>query len=206
MVEDPRDATPPGDEPEEDEISPGALDESGSRLLRSQSGEAASADEESDEVDEDEISFDELDDDAAGFFEVAAVPAPGEPAGEAPANEADEAMYEVRAAPPEAPSEPEPPPPAPPAGQERAGATAKEAESIRRLQGVEVEVIATLGATRMQIRDILGLQVGSVVELHRMVGEPVDVTLNGRLIARGEVVVVDEKFAVRVNELASSDE
>lgn len=205
MVEDPRDTTPPGDEPEEDEISLDELDESGSRLLRDQRGEAASDDDEPGEVDADEISFDELDDDAAGFFEVAAVPAPpsDEADGEAPADEADEEMYEVRAAPAEGQAEPEP---QPRAESERSGATAGEAESIRRLQGVEVEVIATLGATRMQIRDILGLQVGSVVELHRMVGEPVDVTLNGRLIARGEVVVVDEKFAVRVNELASSDE
>lgn len=199
MVEDPRDTTPPSDEPE-DEIPVDELDESGSRVLRDQRAGAAPSEDEIDELNEDDISFDELDDDAAGFFEVAAVPAP--PSDE-PADDTDEEMYEVRAASSEARSESDPPPQA---GPERGGATANEAESIRRLQGVEVEVIATLGATRMQIRDILGLQVGSVVELHRMVGEPVDVTLNGRLIARGEVVVVDEKFAVRVNELASNGE
>lgn len=150
---------------------------------------------------DDEVTFDELDDDVAGLFEVYATPAPAPPS--------DDSMYEVEATssePPQSAPPVQPPPAQPPPQQHAPPASPVDQESIRRLHNVEVEVIATLGTTRMRIRDILGLQIGSVVELHRMVGESVDVTLNGRLIARGEVVVVDEKFAIRVHEIVGNGE
>ncbi len=72
------------------------------------------------------------------------------------------------------------------------------------LMDVILQVSVELGRTRMPLRQILDLQQGSVVELDRVAGDAVDVFINGRLIARGEVVVVDDKFAVRVSELVSS--
>ncbi len=73
------------------------------------------------------------------------------------------------------------------------------------LRDVEVELTAELGSTRMQIKHILGLRPGSVIELDRLAGEPVDLTINKTLIARGEVVVVDEKFAIRIVEIVSPE-
>lgn len=73
--------------------------------------------------------------------------------------------------------------------------------SIDMLRDVEVELTVVLGTTKMQIKHILGLRPGSVVELNRLAGEPVDILINKTLIARGEVVVVDEKFAIRVIEI-----
>lgn len=74
-------------------------------------------------------------------------------------------------------------------------------QGIELLRDVEVELTVELGSTRMLIKHILGLRPGSVVELNRQAGEPVDIVINKTLIARGEVVVVDEKFAIRVVEI-----
>lgn len=74
-------------------------------------------------------------------------------------------------------------------------------QGIDLLRDVEVELTVELGSTRMLIKHILGLRPGSVVELNRLAGEPVDIVINKTLIARGEVVVVDEKFAIRVVEI-----
>jgi len=71
---------------------------------------------------------------------------------------------------------------------------------------VELQVTAELGRASMQIRDVLGLGPGSVVELDKMAGEPVDLLVNGRPFARGEVVVIDESFGVRVTEILSPTE
>lgn len=60
-----------------------------------------------------------------------------------------------------------------------------------------------LGRTRKTIGEILNMGPGSVIELEKMAGEPVDILANGKLIARGEVVIIDESFAVRVTEIAS---
>jgi flagellar motor switch protein FliN/FliY len=62
-------------------------------------------------------------------------------------------------------------------------------------------VTAELGRTRMTVRDLLSLTPGSVVELDRAAGSPVDVLVNGTLIARGEVVVIDEEFGIRISEI-----
>jgi flagellar motor switch protein FliN/FliY len=74
--------------------------------------------------------------------------------------------------------------------------------SLDGLLEIRVEVTAELGRMSMPIGDILKLSVGSVLELDRLVSEPVDLFVQGRRLARGEVVVVDDRFAIRVKELA----
>ena len=69
------------------------------------------------------------------------------------------------------------------------------------LGDVDMEVTVQLGSVRMQIRDLLALQAGSVVELDRAAGAAVDVLVNGRLLARGDVVVIDEELGVRITEI-----
>ena len=69
------------------------------------------------------------------------------------------------------------------------------------LHDVEMGVTAELGRTRMTVRDLLSLAPGAVVELDRAAGSPVDVLVNGTLIARGEVVVIDEEFGIRISEI-----
>ncbi len=72
---------------------------------------------------------------------------------------------------------------------------------IELLMDVALEVRVELGRSHMSIGEILALRTGSVIELDKLAGEPVDVSVNGTLIARGEVVVVDDKFAVKISEL-----
>jgi flagellar motor switch protein FliN/FliY len=69
------------------------------------------------------------------------------------------------------------------------------------LHGVIMDVTVELGRTRMSVRDLLALTPGTVLELDRAAGSPADLLVNGRLIARGEVVVVDEDFGLRVTEI-----
>ena len=71
------------------------------------------------------------------------------------------------------------------------------------LLDINLQVTVELGRTRMKIAEILALRNGSVIELDRLAGEPADILVNGTLIAKGEVVVVDEKFGVRVIEVVS---
>lgn len=73
--------------------------------------------------------------------------------------------------------------------------------SIEMLMDVPLKITVELGRTRMLVREVLDLQAGSVVELDRMAGDLVDVYINERLIAKGEVVVVDDKFGVRITEM-----
>jgi flagellar motor switch protein FliN/FliY len=84
------------------------------------------------------------------------------------------------------------------------GAGQPSAHSLEFLHDVEMEVTVELGRARRTVRDMLEVQVGSVIELDRAAGSPVDVLVNGRLIARGEVVVVDDEFAVRITEIFDS--
>ena len=72
---------------------------------------------------------------------------------------------------------------------------------IELLHEVEMGVTVELGRTRMLVREILDLSPGSVVELDRAAGAPIDVLVNGTLIARGEVVVIDEEFGIRITEV-----
>jgi len=68
---------------------------------------------------------------------------------------------------------------------------------------VPVEVSVEVGRTTMTIRETLAIAPGSIISLDRMAGEPVDLLVNGRRIARGEVVAVDEEFGLRVTEVVS---
>ena len=72
---------------------------------------------------------------------------------------------------------------------------------LRLLADIELELTVELGRARIPLRDLLSLTPGVVLELERAAGEPVDVLVNGRVVARGEVVVVDGDFGVRVNEI-----
>jgi flagellar motor switch protein FliN len=72
------------------------------------------------------------------------------------------------------------------------------------LMDVMLQVVVELGRTRMPLRQVLELQPGSVVELDRLAGEAVDIFVNERLIARGEVVMVDDKFGVRLTDLVTN--
>ena len=72
------------------------------------------------------------------------------------------------------------------------------------LQDVDMEVTVELGRTNMPIRELLALQPGMVVEIDRAASAPIDVLVNGRRIARGEVVVIDEEFGIRITEIVTS--
>jgi flagellar motor switch protein FliN/FliY len=75
--------------------------------------------------------------------------------------------------------------------------------SLDMLYDILLRVTVELGRTQMSLRQVLELQNGSVVELDRLAGDLVDIYVNERLFARGEVVVVDDKFGVRISELIS---
>ncbi len=77
--------------------------------------------------------------------------------------------------------------------------------AINLLMDVNLLFTVELGRTQMPIKHVLELQKGSVVELDRVAGEPVDVYVNEHLMARGEVVVVDDKFGVRITELIAPE-
>jgi flagellar motor switch protein FliN len=71
---------------------------------------------------------------------------------------------------------------------------------------IPVNLSMEIGRTKISIRNLLQLNQGSVVELERLAGEPMDVLVNGTLIARGEVVVVNEKFGIRLTDIISPAE
>jgi flagellar motor switch protein FliN/FliY len=77
-------------------------------------------------------------------------------------------------------------------------------ERLGRLSGVEMDLTVQIGRTRLLVRDVLDLEAGSIIELDRSAGAPADILLNGRLIARGEVVVVDQDYAVRVTSIVEA--
>ena len=75
------------------------------------------------------------------------------------------------------------------------------ANNLSRINNVEMALTVEIGRTRMSVRDVLGLEPGAVIELDRSAGAPADVLLNGRLIAHGEIVVVDQDYAVRITQI-----
>jgi flagellar motor switch protein FliN/FliY len=75
------------------------------------------------------------------------------------------------------------------------------ASKLGRISNVEMSLTVEIGRTRMSVRDVLDLEPGGVIELDRSAGAPADVLLNGRLIAHGEVVVVDQDYAVRITRI-----
>src|SRR3954454_9204688 len=82
-------------------------------------------------------------------------------------------------------------------------------EPARRLDlllDVPLDVSVELGRTRLSVQDLLGLGPGSVIELDKIAGEPLDILVNDRLVARGEAVVVNDKFGVRITDIVSQSE
>lgn len=84
-----------------------------------------------------------------------------------------------------------------------AGASAS-AAGIELLGDVDLQVTIELGRTDMLVEDVLRLQAGSVVELDKLAGDPVDMYVNGRLVARGEVLVLNDNFCVRISEIVAN--
>jgi flagellar motor switch protein FliN/FliY len=82
----------------------------------------------------------------------------------------------------------------------------QEAGNISLIMDVFMEMTVELGRTRKLIKEILGMGEGTIIELDKLAGEPVDILVNHKLIAKGEVVVIDENFGVRVTEIVSPQE
>jgi flagellar motor switch protein FliN/FliY len=84
-----------------------------------------------------------------------------------------------------------------------AAPTAQPGYNIDLLLGVTLQVAVEIGRTTLPIRDVLALTPGSIIELDKLAGEKVDILINGRPIAQGEVVVVDENFGVRITDVVA---
>ncbi|MGF1643646.1 MAG: flagellar motor switch protein FliN [Thiotrichales bacterium] len=98
------------------------------------------------------------------------------------------------------------PPAASPQARPTLGAVPDTDQNPRNLDmvlDIPVTLSMELGRTRISIRDLLRLNKGSVVELQRMADEPMDVLVNGTLVARGEAVVIDDKFGIRLTDVVS---
>ena len=78
-------------------------------------------------------------------------------------------------------------------------------ENLRVLENIEVKLTVEVGSTEIKIRDLLRLNEGSVVELDRLAGDPLDILANGTTIAKGEVVMVGERFGVRFGEIVDPE-
>jgi flagellar motor switch protein FliN/FliY len=81
-----------------------------------------------------------------------------------------------------------------------------EPNSLEILMDVPLEISVELGRVKMLVRDVVELVTGSIVEIDKAAGEPVDVMVNGRLVARGEVVVIEDNFGVRITEILNPNE
>ena len=79
---------------------------------------------------------------------------------------------------------------------ERAGV-----ENLRVLENIDVGLTVEVGSTEIKIRDLIRLSEGSVIELDRLAGDPLDILVNGTMIAKGEVVMVGERFGIRFSEI-----
>ena len=78
--------------------------------------------------------------------------------------------------------------------------------NLRVLENIEVKLTVEVGSTEIKIRDLLRLNEGSVVELDRLAGDPLDILANGTIIAKGEVVMVGERFGIRFTEVSDPEE
>jgi flagellar motor switch protein FliN len=92
---------------------------------------------------------------------------------------------------------------APQGGGAARGGTSNSVQSLDFILDIPLKVTVELGRSKMAVRDILQLSQGSVVELSKFAGEPLEVLVNDKLIARGEVVVVNEKFGIRLTDIIS---
>ena len=90
-----------------------------------------------------------------------------------------------------------------PAPAAKEGAAEEEVRNLDLILDIPLTVTVELGRARMLINDLLQLGQGSVIELTKLVGEPLEVLVNQKLVARGEVVVVNEKFGVRLTDIVS---
>ena len=90
--------------------------------------------------------------------------------------------------------------------QEAAPMTAEEKARLDSILDIPVTISMEVGRSQISIRNLLQLNQGSVVELDRVAGEPLDVLVNGTLIAHGEVVVVNDKFGIRLTDVISQTE
>jgi flagellar motor switch protein FliN/FliY len=84
--------------------------------------------------------------------------------------------------------------------------TGPQDQNLNRILDIPLVLSAQLGSTRMLIKDMLQLGPGSIVELDKLAGEPLEVLVNERLVARGEVVMVNEKFGIRLTDVISPTE
>lgn len=119
---------------------------------------------------------------------------------------------QTASAPATAPAPAAEPAPAPATAQvfpqisEPASAAAVSAVDIARVMDVPVQLTAEIGRTRITIKSLLQLSQGSVVELDGLAGQPLDVLINGYLIAQGEVVVVNDKYGIRLTDIITPSE
>ena len=79
-------------------------------------------------------------------------------------------------------------------------------DNLKVLENIEVKLTVEVGNTEIKIKDLLRLNEGSVVELDRLAGDPLDILANGTTIAKGEVVMVGERFGIRFTEVADPEE
>ena len=79
-------------------------------------------------------------------------------------------------------------------------------DNLRVLENIDVTLTVEVGQTEIKIRDLLRLNEGSVIELDRLAGDPLDILVNGTIIARGEVVMVGERFGIRFSEIVSPEQ
>lgn len=106
------------------------------------------------------------------------------------------------------------PPPVPPVNIQNAqlhqfenmdfGLQTDQQDNLKLLMGVPLEISVEIGTAKRKVKDILDFTQGTIIELERQAGAPVDVVVNGNLIARGDVVVIDDNFAVRITEIVKS--
>lgn len=82
--------------------------------------------------------------------------------------------------------------------------TGGQKDNLQLLMGVPLDITVEIGSARRKVKDILEFTQGTIIELERQAGAPVDIVVNGNLIAKGDVVVIDDNFAVRITEILKS--
>lgn len=79
-----------------------------------------------------------------------------------------------------------------------------QSDNLKLLMGVPLDVTVEIGSAKRKVKDILDFSQGTIIELERQAGAPVDIIVNGNLIAKGDVVVIEDNFAVRITEIIKS--
>ena len=86
------------------------------------------------------------------------------------------------------------------------GTATKEMRSIEFLYDIGLQLSVELGRAEMTIKEVMDLGIGTVIELNKLAGEPLEIYVNGKLVARGEAVVINEKFGIRLTDVVSPAE